>query len=581
MRNLVCALIALFIVVGMSGCQTITVPPPKRKSDIPTIPPPPPVIIGTKTTICYRHLPEAVQESVTSDMIKFPGVIDIGQVTTTSTQLCYQLQYNGEIEVLVTLLDNELHSLTDKPYKVSTKFTSNTAYFVFNLPPKLPIVEDSSAHLAICENHFKSGRLTTGASGNALDCYSKVLKKDPGNETAQTGLSKIAERYITWATAAVEKQEYNNATQYLERLARVAPEHLKLIELGAVIKVAVADSEEKQRKQAEREAEEEKLRIEAAVRAAEEEKLRIEAAVRAAEEEKLLKEIERAAADEKLRIEIERAEEEKLRIEIERAKKVVAQTPTGEEAASTVEQKDTAEEPPPVNPDFPAPQTVQIKGGCFPMGSPETEESRDNDEYLHYICVEKDFFMGKYELTFDEYDQFIQDTKGKSPSDWSWGRENRPVINVSWDDAMAYTQWLSKKTGRSYRLPTEAEWEYAARAGSETKYPWGEKILHNLANCDGCKTRWDDLHQTAPVGSFPSNLWRLYDMAGNVWEWTCSVYDDSYSGSETRCADPSNNPRVIRGGSWKDEPSGIRSAYRNGNSPDEKSNDLGFRVVYD
>src|SRR5205823_12154354 len=121
---------------------------------------------------------------------------------------------------------------------------------------------------------------------------------------------------------------------------------------------------------------------------------------------------------------------------------------------------------------------------------------------------------------------------GYKPSDYGWGRGRRPVINVSWDDAKAYAAWLANRTGKAYRLLSEAEWEYAARAGTTTVYFWGDAIGNNNANCDGCGSQWDK-RQTAPVGSFKSNAFGLYDMAGNVWQWVQDCYHADYQGAPT------------------------------------------------
>ena len=195
------------------------------------------------------------------------------------------------------------------------------------------------------------------------------------------------------------------------------------------------------------------------------------------------------------------------------------------------------------------PEMVRIEGGCFQMGSPESEEVRSNDERRHRVCVEE-FSIGKYEVTFAEYDRFVEATGRSRPDDSGWGRGRRPVINVTWDDARAYASWLSGETGGSYRLPTEAEWEweYTARAGSTAAYPWGDSVGRNRANCEGCENWWDD-HHTVPVGSFEANAWGLHDTVGNVWEWTCSAYDD-YEGGEQHCVWRSADGRVVRGGSW-------------------------------
>ena len=150
---------------------------------------------------------------------------------------------------------------------------------------------------------------------------------------------------------------------------------------------------------------------------------------------------------------------------------------------------------------------------------------------------------------------------------------------MSWYDATAYARWLSAETGQRYRLPTEAEWEYAARAGSTTVYPWGNRVGHGRANCEGCGSRWDD-RRTAPVGSFEANAWGLHDTVGNVWEWTCSWYDWRYAGLEEHCALGAEH-RAVRVGSWGYRPGWVRTATRNGDSPDHQSNDLGFRLAQD
>ncbi len=166
---------------------------------------------------------------------------------------------------------------------------------------------------------------------------------------------------------------------------------------------------------------------------------------------------------------------------------------------------------------------------------------------VHSVTINS-FAMGQYEVTFAEYDKFADATGRAKPSDSGYGRGNRPVINVSWHDATAYTQWLSEQTGHQYRLPTEAEWEYAARAGTETEYWWGNDIGTNNANCysNYCG---DSYQYTSPVGSFAANPIGLFDTAGNVWEWTCSEYQASYAGKEQQCADSAGS-FVLRGGAW-------------------------------
>jgi len=184
------------------------------------------------------------------------------------------------------------------------------------------------------------------------------------------------------------------------------------------------------------------------------------------------------------------------------------------------------------------PEMVWIPEGRFKMG--DIQGGGDSDEKpVHWVSVKK-FAMGRYEITFAEYDKFATATSRKKPSDEDWGRGNRPVINVSWLDVTAYAKWLSKQTGQQYRLPTEAQWEYAARAGTKTKYWWGNTASHEYANYgdegwNGLAKGKDRWKYTSPVGSFAANPFGLYDTAGNVWEWTCSEYENRYKGKEMKC----------------------------------------------
>ena len=158
------------------------------------------------------------------------------------------------------------------------------------------------------------------------------------------------------------------------------------------------------------------------------------------------------------------------------------------------------------------PVMVVILGGTFWMGSPDSEEDRYTNESPHHEVTVPSFAMGQYAVTFDEYEDFCEAAKRDRPNDENWGRDTRPVINVNWDDAIAYTEWLSKETGKRYRLPSESEWEYAARAGTTTRYWWGDDIGKNHANCRYSGSQWSDI-QTAPVGSFEPNPFDLYDTA--------------------------------------------------------------------
>jgi formylglycine-generating enzyme required for sulfatase activity len=184
-------------------------------------------------------------------------------------------------------------------------------------------------------------------------------------------------------------------------------------------------------------------------------------------------------------------------------------------------------------------------------------------------------------VTFEEWDACVAAAACPRVPD-SWGRGQMPVINVSWRDAKQYVGWLSRLTGKEYRLLTEAEWEYAARAGAETRYSWGDGLGKGNANCDGCGSRWD-LEQTAPVGSFKPNAFGLYDMHGNVWEWVEDSWHDNYDSAPTdgsawlRRDDP--NYPVVRGGSWRNDSETVRAAVRARRIFAVRFDTLGFRVA--
>ena len=214
------------------------------------------------------------------------------------------------------------------------------------------------------------------------------------------------------------------------------------------------------------------------------------------------------------------------------------------------------------------PEMVVIPGGTFTQGSPASEEGRYSDEGPQRRVSVRPFALGVTEVTFAQWDACVS-SGGCShrPVDAGWGRGSRPVINVSWNDAKAYIAWLNRKVeGRPYRLPSESEWEYAARAGTQTRYSWGDGVGRNRANCDGCGSRWDG-ESTAPVGSFSPNRFGLHDMHGNVREWVEDCWNGSYSGaprngSAWRSGDCSR--AVLRGGSWSNRPDFLRTADRTG-----------------
>jgi formylglycine-generating enzyme required for sulfatase activity/serine/threonine protein kinase len=245
------------------------------------------------------------------------------------------------------------------------------------------------------------------------------------------------------------------------------------------------------------------------------------------------------------------------------------------------------------------PTMVAIPAGSFSMGcQPGEQECEEDEKPAHRVQIVA-FELGQTEVTFDQWDACVADGGcTQKPGDEGWGRGRRPVINVSWDDAQQYVAWLSRQTGQSWRLPTEAEWEYAARAGSPTAYFWGNDANQGCAYANGYDETgkrvnefgWENLKcddgaaQTTAVRSYRSNVFGLYDMSGNVWEWVQDCYHDSYTGapkdgSEWRGSCSESGRRVLRGGSWGNGPWVLRSANRNGLVTGDRLNDLGFRVA--
>jgi formylglycine-generating enzyme required for sulfatase activity len=261
---------------------------------------------------------------------------------------------------------------------------------------------------------------------------------------------------------------------------------------------------------------------------------------------------------------------------------------------------------------------LSIPGGQFVMGS----TGFSNVETPAHTVTIQPFQLGETEVTWAQYQGCIDSGAcSNNAYDQGWGKANRPVINVSWNDVQRYIQWLNKKTGQRFRLASEAEWEYAARAvvgkgdrevdiNSNKNYFWGDNIGENNANCDGCGSQWDD-KKTAPVASFSANAIGLYDMHGNAWEWVQDCWHDNYKGAPTngdawevvlqdsaklqrafKMQDASIIPekstiqeqcrrRVLRGGSWNNVRGYLRSAYRSADSAENTYFNFGFRLAHD
>ena len=243
------------------------------------------------------------------------------------------------------------------------------------------------------------------------------------------------------------------------------------------------------------------------------------------------------------------------------------------------------------------PEMMVVPGGRFMMGSPANEPGRADDEGpQHLVTIANPFAVGKFEVTFDEWNACVGEGQCAEVDDRGWGRGRRPVINVDWTQAIGYAKWLADKTGKKYRLLSEAEWEYAARAGSEQAWFWGSSPeraceyanVYDVTAKAKRKFGWeafpcdDGSPDIARVGSFKSNAFGLHDMAGNVWEWVEDCYNGTYDAVPTNGQAWSKGDcsrRVLRGGSWFNYPPSVRSAIRDRNDPSERNDILGFRVA--
>ena len=244
------------------------------------------------------------------------------------------------------------------------------------------------------------------------------------------------------------------------------------------------------------------------------------------------------------------------------------------------------------------PELVVVSEGTYMMGSPSSEEGRGGDEGpVHRVTIGRPFAVGVYEVTFGEWDACVSGggCGGYRPDDGGWGRGPRPVMNVSWVDAKAYVEWLSEETGKTYRLLSESEWEYVARAGTKTARYWGESERGQCRYANGAdreakrhNSGWttvdcdDGYYRTSPVGRYEANEYKLHDVLGNVWEWVEDCWNGSYSGAPTdgnawESGDCSR--RVVRGGSWSGKPRSLRSAYRGGFATGLRYDYVGFRVA--
>jgi formylglycine-generating enzyme required for sulfatase activity len=237
-----------------------------------------------------------------------------------------------------------------------------------------------------------------------------------------------------------------------------------------------------------------------------------------------------------------------------------------------------------------SPELIVVPAGAFLMGSPADEPGHQIGEAQVPVTIAQPFAVGRFAVKFDEWDAYVADAEAAHKPDDQWGkRGNHPVINVSWGDALGYVAWLSKKTGQTYRLLSESEWEYAARAGMETPFCWGSSIIPTQANYNGSAWPYKGggimgkcRQQTVPVDQFEANHWGLFNVHGNVWEWCADHYyytNVGNSGEGHARIGGDGYGRVVRGGAWNDDPQNLRSGYRQSCNTGIRSDNLGFRVA--
>ena len=452
------------------------------------------------------------------------------------------------------------------PAKAAAESDKTAAEQLETAPPTSPPAEEDEVTrlLAAAKADLRARRLTSPAGNNAWDRYQRVLDIDPTNPEAVQGMDRVIESYMELFGISVEQEDFEQADEYLRRIRDLHPDSPVLMTgrqlLGeakqARAKRLVEQERQRQADEAARQAQLERQRIAQEIKGHWE---AFEAALVAEDMDEtssilaLIRDLNPEEAGlsagekrlEALQAELERKRLEALKREL-------------------------------------AGELVPIPGGIFRMGN-LIGDGRDSERPVHSVTVAS-FKIGKYEVTFDQWDACVSEggCSRYTPDDEGWGRGNRPVIHVSWNDVQGFIDWLNDKTGGNFRLPTEAEWEYAARAGSITKYSWGNSTSNNRANCyEDCGDRWSN---TAPVGSFSANPWGLHDMHGNVWEWVQDCWNDSYVGAPTDgnawlTGDCSR--RMTRGGGWGNNSEIMYSASRIHDDISGRDQYQGFRLAQD
>lgn len=440
---------------------------------------------------------------------------------------------NTNAERIATLEQERIHLLASKEQQISDaqKKLEDEKAIRLKLEQdkkRLELEKKISGMLSDAEKRMADKRLTKPPGDNALQLLQEVKRLQPANARADALLEQMLSRYIDWAQTASSENAFDTAREYLDAAGLVRADSEKLKDALVELDDAIKQHE---------------------------------------------------------RFEVERRRKAELtRIEAKK-KQQSNQTVLGKNPFSVI--------PSELSGGGFGPELVVLPAGEFQMGSPESESDRSKDESpLHRVRLPS-FAIGKYEVTFAQYDRFAESTQRDKPSDQGWGREDQlPVININWNDANDYGQWLTaqRSDGLVCGLPSEAEWEYAARADTTTPFWTGKTISTDQANYDGNYSygngkKGEYRERITPVDRFDANPWGLHDMHGNVWEWAQDCWHDSYSGApddgnawlEANGGDCSR--RVLRGGSWFSLPGLLRSAFRGGFDPGYRSGYLGFRVV--
>lgn len=455
---------------------------------------------------------------------------------------------------------------------------------VQRLQHSLTVVKQVAPLLAEAGQQMQQGHYTTPASGNALALYRQVLTMDPANSVALDGVARIQQRFLDSALSAVAQDDFKGADAALAQAAEVAPDSQSLQNVRERI-----ESLRRQRAES------------------------VLAQARSALDGgnlDLAAQLGQQAAGISPDVQGLDAFEQKLH-----NARVYASYKPGEVFSDRF-----------VDTGGTGPQMVVIPTGSFMMGSPDGERGHQADESpMHQVTIDRGFAMARTEITVAQFRDFVRATgyvtdsqrlggssvyDGSSGSmrnerDATWeddyaGRpasDDMPVVNISWNDAHAYAQWLAKRTGKPYRLPSEAEFEYALRAGTTTRFWWGDgrptRVVENVTGGRDRSPRgrrWsnsfsgyrDGYWGPAPVMSFQPNPFGLYDMDGNVSEWVEDCWHDNYTRAPkdgSAWVNPGCQDRVVRGGSWGSAPDQVRSAYRLGAEADIRSGRVGFRVV--